>query len=97
MPLNAVLCGPSHQGRGVSKRQFVEFSNRGFWAYDVALGIFLKHLVDAAENPERGSVGWVQDALPRWRTVIAVAGSGLGWQIDEGWSGGESELFLRLV
>ncbi|MBX7184393.1 MAG: hypothetical protein K1Y01_04530 [Vicinamibacteria bacterium] len=81
----------------MSKTQFVEFSNRGFWAYDVALGIFLKHLVDAGENPEHAAIQWVQDALPKWRAVIAAAGSGLGWRIDEGWLGSESGLFLQLA
>ena len=93
-----MLCGPSDRGvAGMSETQFVEFANRGFWAYDVALGVFLKHLVDAGEHPDYDEVRWVQDALPKWRTVIAVAGSGLGWQIDEGWSDGESKLFLQLV
>jgi hypothetical protein len=44
--------------------QFVRHGDRGFWAYDVALGVFLKHLIDVAE-PLAQSQGnnWRSDEL----------------------------------
>lgn len=36
--------------------QFIEYERDGFWAYDVVLGVFLKHLIDAAEASPYASV-----------------------------------------
>jgi hypothetical protein len=33
----------------MSKNKYVAFGDEGFWSYDVALDIFLKHLIDIAE------------------------------------------------
>ena len=44
----------------MSKTQHVEYRGRTFWAYDVALGVFLKYLIDAAEPliPAARSSSW---------------------------------------
>ena len=41
----------------MSQTQYVKYANRGFWAYDVALGVFLKHLIDAAETSDQAKRG----------------------------------------
>jgi hypothetical protein len=41
----------------LSKTQGVTFYSDFFWAYDVALGVFLKHLIDVAKaHPEEGKL-----------------------------------------
>jgi hypothetical protein len=45
----------------VSKTQYAEYGDRGFWTYNVALGIFLKHLIDAdeASHPMLLATVWI--------------------------------------
>lgn len=43
----------------MSKTKPVTCADRGFWGYDVAVGIFLKYLIDAAEaSGERALLGY---------------------------------------
>jgi hypothetical protein len=51
----------------MSKTKFVEYAIHGFWAYDVALHIFLKHLIDAAEACDEASTPWLSNAISSWR------------------------------
>jgi hypothetical protein len=48
----------------VSKSKFVGFRDDGFWAYDVGLAVFLKHLIDVAvphcSSPDGA---WLTDAI----------------------------------
>jgi hypothetical protein len=65
----------------MSKTKFVEFGGNGFWAYDVALGVFLKYLIDIAEaSPQANSV-WLSERLPRWRVIACISDFGL--RLDE--------------
>lgn len=67
----------------MSKTKPVTFANRGFWGYDVAVGIFLKYLIDAAQlSPEAGTP-WLTEALSSWR-LCAVLDVGLTLSAD--WS-----------
>jgi hypothetical protein len=79
----------------VSKTQFVKYSNNGFWAYDVALGIFLKHLIDAAEASDQADMPWLSDAMSWWRTVACISDYGL--TLDEGWSEAQQQTFIALA
>ena len=67
----------------MSKTKYVRYADSGFWAYDVALGIFLKHLIDAAEasDPE---TPWLSTAISEWRAVASIPDIGL--TLNEGWS-----------
>ena len=51
----------------MSATQYVEYADRGFWAYDVALGVFLKHLIDAAETSDQAKTAWLSAAVSSWR------------------------------
>ena len=65
----------------MSKTKFVRYREDGFWAYDVALGVFLKYLIDIAEaSPQAGSV-WLSKRLPGWRVVACISDYGL--RLDE--------------
>ena len=79
----------------MSKTQFVSYSNNGFWAYDVAIGIFLKHLVDAAEASDQAELPWLSNAISWWRTVACISDYGL--TLGEGWSEAEQETFIALA
>ena len=79
----------------MSKTQFVEYATHGFWAYDVALGIFLKHLVDAAEASDQADVPWLSNATSWWRTVACISDYGL--TLDEGWSAAQQRTFIALA
>jgi hypothetical protein len=57
----------------VSKTQFVGYSGQGFWAYDLALGIFLKHLIDAAEASDYAGTPWLSSAISNWRIVACIS------------------------
>jgi hypothetical protein len=79
----------------VSNTQFVSYSKNGFWAYDVALGIFLKHLIDAAEASDLEESPWLSDAIPWWRTVACISDYGL--TLAEGWSEAQHKTFIALA
>jgi hypothetical protein len=81
----------------LSKKQAVSFRDRDdwFWAYDVGLGVLLKHLIDVATEGEADP--WVDRVLAEWRTTIEVAGSGLGLDLGIGWSALEVDRFLEMV
>jgi hypothetical protein len=79
----------------VGKTQFVSYSENGFWAYDVALPIFLKHLIDAAEASDQAELPWLSEAISWWRTVACISDYGL--TLGEGWSEAQQETFIALA
>jgi len=79
----------------VTKTQFVGFGNRGFWAYDVALGIFLKHLIDAARASEQSDTTSVSSAVADWRVTACISDYGL--TLDPAWSANQHETFVGLA
>lgn len=87
----------------MSKTKFVEYGDlnrpldvlpHGFWAYDVALDIFLKHLIDAAEASEQADTPWLSDAISSWR-YACVPDYGLA--LDANWSAQQRRTFLALA
>jgi hypothetical protein len=80
----------------VSQTQFVEYRQSGFWAYDVALAIFLKHLIDVAEEQSfEHEETWLGEAVKWWRVVAGVNSYGLA--ISENWSASQIAVFVRLA
>jgi hypothetical protein len=73
----------------------IKFGNRFFWAYDVAAGVFIKHLVDEAEASGQADLPWLSDALSHWRVQAAITEFGL--TLDENWSSGERQTFIELA
>jgi hypothetical protein len=53
----------------------VSYKLNGSWAYHVALGIFLKHLIDVVEEEQAKSAGtWLVEAVESWRVVACILG-----------------------
>ena len=78
------------------KTKYVEHRDRGFWAYDVALSVFLKRLIDVAV-PHASAPGneWLTEAISSWRVVAAVPDYGL--EVDPAWSSAQIDVFTRLA
>ena len=79
----------------MSKTTYVLYGNRGFWAYDVALGVFLKHLIDAAEASDQAKTEWLAAAIADWRIGACV--SDIGLTLDAGWSAAQRQSFVALA
>lgn len=79
----------------LSQTKFVEYDGRGFWAYDVALGVFLKHLIDAAQASEQADTAWLSCAISDWRIVACV--QDIGRTLETGWSLEQRQTFLALA
>ena len=79
----------------MSKTKYVRYDDRGFWAYDVALGVFLKHLIDAAEANDQATSAWLSRATQSWREVACISDFGLTF--DSHWSEADRLTFLTLA
>lgn len=79
----------------MSKSQYVEYAKRGFWAYDVALGIFLRHLIDEAEKSDDARTEWLSTAISSWRVVACISDYGL--TLGASWSETERRTFVALM
>jgi hypothetical protein len=73
----------------------IRFGGRFFWAYDVAAGVFLKHLIDEAETSEHAREPWLLEALSHWRLQAAI--TELGLALDENWSSAQKQIFVSLA
>lgn len=78
----------------MSQTQPVTYAGRGFWAYDVALGVFLKHLIDAAEASDQAKAEWLSSAISSWR-MACICDYGL--TLDAGWSAAQRQTFIALT
>jgi hypothetical protein len=78
----------------MSQTKFVRYGDDGFWAYDVALSIFLKHLIAAAvaRGPDQA---WLSDAVEHWRITAFVPDCGL--ELDDHWSAEQVSAVVELI
>jgi hypothetical protein len=80
----------------MTRTQFVECAESGFWAHDVALGVFLKHLIDVADARSREpGASWLVEAVDAWRVVAWVGDYGLN--LGETRSSAQHGTFLALA
>jgi len=79
----------------VTATKRIKFEGRFFWAYDVAAGVFLKHLIDEAEASEQASEPWLSEAVSDWRAQAAIAEFGL--TLNEQWSSAQRQTFITLA
>ena len=80
----------------MSKTLFVQYHDTGFWAFDVAVGIFLKYLIDAAGKRTGGqNATWLNECIDRWRVNAIVSEYGL--HLDEKWSEDQVQIIVHLV
>ena len=73
----------------------VEFEGRFFWAYDVAAGVFLKHLIDEAQASEHADEAWLSKAVSSWRVQAAITEFCL--TLEEKWSSAQRAIFVELA
>jgi hypothetical protein len=78
----------------LSKTKFVAYAARGFWAYDVALNVFLKHLIDAAQASDQADTPWLFGAISDWR-VGCIPDHRL--ELDASWSPAQRQTFCILA
>ena len=79
----------------MSRTQSVAFEHRGFWAYDVAVGVLLKHLIDAAEESTDVNTEWLSEAVSNWR-IWAVAGD-FEVTFNQRWSAEQRATLIALI
>ena len=78
----------------MSRTSFIRYGEDGFWAYDVALGILLKHLIDVAE-PLCAEDIWLRGRVDFWR-VVAIPET--DYRLDlSGWSDRDPGILRRLL
>jgi hypothetical protein len=67
----------------VSATVFVHFGDRGFWAYDIVLGVFLKYLIDVAEATGYSHAPFLNEAVQHWR-LAPIAN--FGFHLEKSWT-----------
>ena len=79
----------------MSATQVVKYAGRGFWAYDVAVGVLLKYLLDAAQKSGQAHTTWLSEAMSDWRVWAVV--SDCGFTLGEHWSAEQRKVFIALT
>ncbi len=80
---------------GVTRSVFINFRNRGFWAYDVPSSVFLKFLIDAANDRlESDPSQWLVDAIQNWRVTAVIPD--LSHYAEDDWSQPQIESVTEL-
>ena len=51
----------------MSQSKSVTHGDRGFWAYDIVLGVFLKYLIDVVEATGQAHTPFLAEAVSSWR------------------------------
>jgi hypothetical protein len=79
----------------MSKSQPIIYKDCTIWAYDVVLGIFLKHLIDTAEPRSHELENqWLVEEIAQWR-IASLYDYCL--HIRESWSPKQFDTFLDLL
>jgi hypothetical protein len=73
----------------------VRWADRGFWAYDVAVDVFLKYLIDAAQASGDANTPWLSEAVSSWRVWAVVPDFGV--TLDGRWSAEHRKTFIALA
>ncbi len=79
----------------MSQTRYVHYRTSGFWLWDPVLGVFLKHLIDAAKASPEITKPWLVEPMHGW--CIAACVSDVGYVVDDEWSDQEREKFLGLA
>ncbi len=82
----------------MTKTQGVHYENSFFLAYDVAMGILLKHVIDAAEaRPVDAESEWLRTEVSDWRAVACNDSLAMLIDGDGSWSARQTSIFVALV
>ena len=79
----------------MTSKKGIRYGNRFLWAYDVAAGVFLKHLIDEAEASEEADSPWLSQAVAQWRPQAVITEFGL--TLEEEWSSSQRQTFIELA
>lgn len=80
----------------MSMKLFVSFRDDGFWAFDVVAGVFLKHLIDAAQRHlAQQNDPWLFHAVEHWEFNAVIGDCGLF--LDDDWSSEQVVIFTGLA
>jgi len=79
----------------MTQTKFVEFGESSFWAYDVAAGVFLKYLIDAAQASAQADPTWLLKAIESWRVQACI--TEFGFHLDKNWSSAQRQAFIALA
>jgi hypothetical protein len=74
---------PDPEERFVSATKYVQYGDRGFWVYDIVLGVFVKHLVDVVEATEHSRAAFLDAALRHWRLTPFLD---IGVHFEKSWT-----------
>lgn len=68
----------------MSATKYVTYGDRGFWVYDIVLGVFVKHLIDAIEAMTGVSrAPFLDKALQHWRLAPFLD---IGFHFEKSWT-----------
>lgn len=82
----------------MTKTSGVDFGGRSFWVYDVVGGIFLYHLICAAEEhliTTNSSLEWLENSIRKWKVAAAI--TELAYYLDDRWPEEQLDLVLKLI
>ena len=79
----------------MSETKPVRYAGRGFWAYDISLGVLTKHLLDAAEKSGEAHAPWLSEAMSQWRQWDVI--SAVGLKFDEHGSAEQRKTVIALM
>jgi hypothetical protein len=80
----------------MSMTAFVSFRGCSFGASDVIASIFLKHLIDVAQQLGVIQLPWLASIVDSWRVEVAMVGD-TGIELDDKWSDAQVEIVVRLI
>ena len=61
------VSAPKSENHLVSATQYVRYGDRGFWTYDIILGVFLKYLIDVVEATGFSRTSFLDETVRHWR------------------------------
>src|SRR2546430_13583559 len=80
----------------MSQTQLIKYGEQGFWGYDVAVGVFLKHLIDhATKQIEQPNSSWLRQCLADWRASAVISDYTLS--LDADWTADQRQIIQFLI
>ncbi len=82
----------------LSSTHAISYGERSFWAYDVALGVVLKHMIDIAESSNSSAnAAWLAEQASWWRVVAGLGNGCYGLDINKEWFAEQIDEFISIV
>jgi hypothetical protein len=78
----------------VSATKYVNYGDRGFWAYDIVLGVLVKYLIDAIEAAGCSRAAFLEKALESWRLAPVID---IGFPLEKSWTALQRQNVITFV